>query len=222
MTTDLNVQTTGGGPTVLFIHGLDSDADVWRPVIELLDDHTCVAIDLPGHGASPVSDDPARYERESLLADIDDVLADLDDPVVLVGHSLGGYLGMAHALTRPDAVAAMVLLSTGPGFRDPDARESWNQRVRENAQDYGVPEVAAAVAFHVDAMVIDRMTELTLPLALVIGDGDRAYLGANDYMEKKLPHAERTTVDGARHYVMRSHPEAVAASVRSMTAAAAG
>ncbi|MDG2028143.1 MAG: alpha/beta fold hydrolase [Acidimicrobiales bacterium] len=222
MTTDLNVQTTGGGPTVLFIHGLDSDAAVWTPVIELLDDHTCVAIDLPGHGESPVSDDPARYERESLLADIDDVLADLDDPVVLVGHSLGGYLGMAHALTRPDAVAAMVLVSTGPGFRDPDARESWNQRVRENAQDYGVPEVAAAVAFHVDAMVIDRMTELTLPLALVIGDEDRAYLGANDYMEKKLPHAERTTVDGARHYVMRSHPEAVAASVRSMTAAAAG
>ena len=59
-------------------------------------------------------------------------------------------------------------------------------------------------------------------LALVIGDGDRTYLGANDYMEKKLPHAERTTVEGARHYVMRSHPDDVAAAVRSMTTAVRG
>jgi pimeloyl-ACP methyl ester carboxylesterase len=69
-------------------------------------------------------------------------------------------------------------------------------------------------------MVIDQMTELTLPLALVIGDGDKAYLGANNYMEKKLPHAQRTTVEGARHYVMRSHPESVATAIRSMSAAA--
>ncbi|MDW3217297.1 MAG: alpha/beta fold hydrolase [Acidimicrobiales bacterium] len=220
MTTDLNVVTRGSGPTVLFVHGLDSDADVWTPAIDLLDDHTCVAVDLPGHGGSPVSEDPADYEREALLEDLDRVLSTLDAPVVLVGHSLGGYLGMAYALTRPGAIGAMVLVSTGPGFRDPEARESWNRRVRENAKDYDIPEVAAAVAFHVDSMVIDRMTELTLPLALVIGDGDKAYLGANDYMEKKLPHAERTTVEGARHYVMRSHPEAVAAAVRSMSAAA--
>ena len=66
-------------------------------------------------------------------------------------------------------------------------------------------------------MVIDRLTELRLPIDLVIGDGDKTYLGANDYMEKKLPHATRTTVPGARHYVMRSHPQTVADAVRSMT-----
>jgi pimeloyl-ACP methyl ester carboxylesterase len=222
MTTDLHIQTTGSGPTVLFVHGLDSNADVWTPVIEMLDDHKCVAIDLPGHGDSPISDDPAAYEREALLNELDQVLAELDSPVVLVGHSLGGYLGMAHALTRPGALAALVLVSTGPGFRDPDARESWNARVRENTSDYAIPEIAAGVAFHIDSMVIDRMPELTLPLALVIGDGDRAYLGANDYMEKKLPHAQRTTVEGARHYVMRSHPDDVATAVRSMTTAVRG
>ena len=222
MTTDLHIRTTGSGPTVLFVHGLDSNVDVWTPVIELLDDHKCVAIDLPGHGDSPISHDPAAYEREALLNELDQVFAELDSPVVLVGHSLGGYLGMAHALTRPGALAALVLVSTGPGFRDPDARESWNARVRENTSDYAIPEVAAGVAFHIDSMVIDRMPELTLPLALVIGDGDRAYLGANDYMEKKLPHAQRTTVEGARHYVMRSHPDDVATAVRSMTTAVRG
>ncbi|MFT5200858.1 MAG: pimeloyl-ACP methyl ester carboxylesterase [Candidatus Aldehydirespiratoraceae bacterium] len=220
MTTDLHMKSVGEGPTVLFVHGLDSDSAVWSPVIELLADHTCVTVDLPGHGQSPVSENPTRYERETILADFDDVIGQLVGPVVLVGHSLGGYLGMAHALTRPGAVDAMVLVSTGPGFRDPAAREGWNKRVRDSAKDYDIPELAAAVAFHIDSMVIDQMTELTLPLALVIGDGDKAYLGANDYMEKKLPHAERTTVEGARHYVMRSHPESVATAIRSMSAAA--
>lgn len=220
MRDDIHIETRGNGPTLLFVHGLDSTSDVWGPVIELLDDHTCVTIDLPGHGRSAVSEDPDRYGRERLLTLFDEIIGDLRAPVVLVGHSLGGYLAMAYALTRPDALAGLVLVSTGPGFRDPAARERWNASVRENAGGYDIPEVAASIGFHTDSMVIDRMTELDLPIALVIGSADKAYLGANDYMEKKLPHAVRTTVPEARHYVMRSHPEAVAGAIRALTSAA--
>jgi pimeloyl-ACP methyl ester carboxylesterase len=88
MATDLHVQTAGEGPTVLFLHGLDSDSAVWSPVIELLADHTCITVDLPGHGQSPVSDDPTRYEREAILADLDDVIGKLVGPVVLVGFGI--------------------------------------------------------------------------------------------------------------------------------------
>ena len=217
MSHDLHLEFHGTGPTVLFVHGLDSSSEVWGPVIELLGDHRCVAVDLPGHGHSPVSQDPSAYEREALLETLDEIIESLDGPVVLVGHSLGGYLGMAYALTRPGVLAGLVLVSTGPGFRDPQAREKWNSSVRENADGYDIPTIAASIGFHVDSMVIDRMTELEIPLALVIGSADKAYLGANDYMAKKLPHATRTTVDGARHYVMRSHPESVAEAIRSLT-----
>lgn len=217
MSVDLHIESHGSGPVVLFVHGLDSSAAVWESTIDLLPDHTCVTVDLPGHGESPTSDDPTDYERSSLLDMVDGIISSLKGPVVLVGHSLGGYLGMAYALTRPDALAGLVLVSTGPGFRDPAARERWNDSVRANAADYGIAEVAASIGFHEDSMVIDRMTELRLPLALLIGDQDKAYLGANDYMEKKLSHATRTTVPGARHYVMKSHPEEVARVIRAMT-----
>ena len=220
MSTPLHITTTGtassGTATLLFVHGVDSDSEVWTPTVDLLSDHLCVAVDLPGHGKSPVSADPAAYERSAMLEDLDAVISELARPLVFVGHSLGGYLGMAYALTRPGAVDALVLVSTGPGFRDPEARQGWNSRLLKNAPSYGVGELAATVGLHVDSMVIDRMTELTLPLALVIGDGDKAYLGANDYMEKKLPQATRTTVEGARHYVMRSHPDQVSAAIRSI------
>ena len=222
MSTPLHITTTGSAAasaaTLLFVHGVDSDSDVWTPTIDLLTDHRCVAVDLPGHGKSPASTDPAAYERGAMLEDLDAVISELPGPVVFVGHSLGGYLAMAHALTRPGAVDALVLVSTGPGFRDPQARAGWNSRLLKNAPNYGVSELAATVGLHVDSMVIDRMTELRLPVALVIGDGDRAYRGANDYMERKLPHATRTTVEGARHFVMRSHPEQVAAAVRNIAA----
>ena len=92
---------------------------------------------------------------------------------------------------------------------------SWNERVRANAPEYTVSE-AAATAFR-DSLVMERLTDLTLPVALVIGDGDRAFLGANDYLERKLPHAHRTTVENARHFV-RGHPDSVADAVATVIA----
>lgn len=215
--TTLHTVRRGEGPSVVFVHGLDSDASVWESTIDLLPDHSCVAVDLPGHGATPTSDDPTAYERDTLLADLDEIIATLPMPVCLVGHSLGGYLGLAHAITRPGSLGGLVLVSTGPGFRDPEAREAWNERVRQNAGDYGIPEIASAVAFHRDSLVIDHLSELTLPIRMVIGSEDKAYLGANDYMERKLPHAHRETVEGGRHYVMRSHPEVIADAVRAIS-----
>ena len=225
------LHTTTSGPnvstdtiTTVWVHGVDSDAHVWDSAVEAVAvDHPCVAVDLPGHGASPAPSDPAAYTRDAVLDDLDTVIAgiravDPDQRIVFIGHSLGGYLGLAHALTRDDhsGIDALVLVSTGPGFRDPDAMQSWNERVEANAPSYGVSELAATIAFHADSMVMDRITELTLPISLVIGDGDKGFLGANDYLERKLPHATRTTVEGARHFVMKSHPESVAGAVATV------
>lgn len=231
MTTELHTIITGppaadDDTVVLWVHGVDSDATVWDAAVGLVSaDRMCVAIDLLGHGSSPVSDDEDDYRRDAVLADIDAVIAGVraEAPgarIVWVGHSLGGYLGMAHALTRAgeEAVDGLVLVSTGPGFRDPDAMSSWNERVRANAPKYSVTETAATIAFHHDSMVMERLSELQLPITLVIGDGDKAFLGANDYLERKLPHATRTTVEDARHFVMRSHPDSVAAAVAIVAA----
>jgi pimeloyl-ACP methyl ester carboxylesterase len=217
---NLAIHRSGDGPTVVFVHGLDSTSAVWEPAIERLGDHHCVNVDLMGHGDAPAPDDSSVYERDSVLAELHELVSNESDPVVLVGHSLGGYLGLAYQLTYPGTLAAMVLVSTGPGFRDPEAREGWNERVHASAGDYTISPTAATIGLHIDSMVIDRMTEIDIPLALVIGSDDRAYLGANDYMEKKLAPSLRLTVEGARHYVMRSHPESVEQAIRHLTGVA--
>jgi pimeloyl-ACP methyl ester carboxylesterase len=217
-TTRLAFHERGGGGDVplLFVHGVDDDSSCWDPVIDELQNETrCVAVDLPGHGMSPTPTDPDAYRREAVLDAIDLVL-DSIGPAILVGHSLGGYLGLAHSLSRPGILRGLVLVATGPGFRDAQSRERWNDRVRANASEYRVREIAATLALHEDSHVIDHLAEVTVPVALVIGSEDRAFVGANDYLERKLVTAERTTIEGGRHFVMRSHPEEVSAAIRRL------
>ena len=215
----LHTETIGAGPPVLFLHGMADDSTVWASTVaELGDEVAATTIDLPGHGRSPTPLDPSAYKRESLLEHIDEVLADTG-PAVLVGHSLGGYLGLAHCLTRPGALRGLVLVATGPGFRDPEGRQRWNDRVNANAANLDIPEVATTAGLHTDSMVIDRLSEVAVPVAVVIGSEDKGFAGAADYLERKLPDVRRRTVLGARHRVMLTHPNAVAAAVRDIVAA---
>ncbi|MFF0154902.1 alpha/beta fold hydrolase [Micromonospora sp. NPDC005203] len=104
-------------PPLLLIHGSGMSGASWNPVVPALaDQHHVVRVDLPGCGRSPAS---PSYE---VTAQVDRVAAVLDNlgvrPVIAVGHSSGGYLATALAERRPDLVASLALVSTGPS---PDA-----------------------------------------------------------------------------------------------------
>lgn len=201
MTTRLHVERCGTGAPIVFIHGMGTSSATWVTCMELLEDRfTVVALDLLGHGQSPLLDDPAEYTRDRALDDLDDVLADLDSPAVLVGHSLGGYLALAHAATRPGAVRGVVVLNTGPGYRNPVKREEWNDRSRRNAHRFGVPEQATTLNLQEDSVVMDRLAEMTTPTLVLAGSGDRPeYTGAGEYLERKMPDARLAVVDSGGH-----------------------
>lgn len=189
--------------------------------MELLEDRfTVVAPDLLGHGESPVLDDPAEYTRDRALDDLDDILAeladDLDTPAVLVGHSLGGYLALAYAATRPGAVRGVVVLNTGPGYRDPVKREEWNDRSRRNAHRFGVPEQVTTLNLQEDSVVMDRLAETATPTLVLAGSEDRPeYTGAGEYLQRKMPDARLTVVDGGGHSM---HEDTHAADVADLIA----
>jgi pimeloyl-ACP methyl ester carboxylesterase len=181
--------------------------------------HHVVALDLLGHGQSPVPDDPAEYTRDAALVDIDDVLATMP-PAVLVGHSLGGYLAMAHAATRPNVARGIVVLNTGPGFRDPDKREQWNERSRRNAHRFGVPVQAAELNLQHDSVVMDRLASIEVPTLVLAGDADRPeYIASGQYMERKMPNARVAVIVGGQHAMHEeTHAEEVAATIAAFVA----
>jgi pimeloyl-ACP methyl ester carboxylesterase len=210
-----------GEPPIVFIHGMGTSASTWaRCMDHLAARHTVVAVDLLGHGGSPVPDDPAEYTRDRALVDLDEVIAELPSGPILVGHSLGGYLALAHAATRPGVAAGIVVLNTGPGFRDPDKREAWNERSRRNAHRFGVPVQAATLNLQEDSVVMDRLAEIATPTLVLAGSLDRPeYTSSGQYLERKMPSARLVVVDGGEHSMHeQTHAAAVAAEIESFVA----
>ena len=217
MSTRLHVVRAVSGAPILFLHGMGTSAATWQRGMELLADRFAViAPDLLGHGASPVPDDPAEYTRDRTLVDLDDIIAELDARPVLVGHSLGGYLALAYAATRPDAARGVVVLNTGPGYRDDVKREEWNARSRRNAHSFGGPEQGTTKNLQEDSVVMDRLAEMTTPTLVLAGSDDRPeYTGAGQYLERKMPDARLVVVDGGGHSM---HQDTHAAEVADLIA----
>jgi pimeloyl-ACP methyl ester carboxylesterase len=85
-----------GDPTLVLLHGLGGTAEVWHGFMDLLPDHwpgSWTALDLPGHGRSAST---PRYSFGTLAA----AVAGTVEPgrrVAVLGHSLGGAVGLALA-----------------------------------------------------------------------------------------------------------------------------
>jgi len=105
--------TAGSGPAVVLVHGITSSADTWRPAMEALaGEHTVIAPDLLGHGASakPRGD----YSLGAYASGIRDLLAALGhDRVTVIGHSLGGGVAMQFAYQFPERTERLALVSSG-------------------------------------------------------------------------------------------------------------
>ena len=100
----------GTGPVALFVHGLATSAYLWRNVIEpLAGQRRCIAIDLPGHGQSPVTaeQDVSIAALAQLIADFCDALG--LDRVDLVANDTGGAVAQVFAARNPQRLATLTL-----------------------------------------------------------------------------------------------------------------
>ncbi|HET8700081.1 MAG TPA: alpha/beta fold hydrolase [Nitrococcus sp.] len=109
----LHYQASGEGPALLLLHGLFGSGSNWkRHARELAKHYRVLLPDLRNHGRSPHA--PSMDYR--LMAD--DVIGLLDaealDKAALVGHSMGGKVAMALALTQPARIAALAVADIAP------------------------------------------------------------------------------------------------------------
>ena len=94
-------EESGDGPPVVLVHGLTEERRLWDTVVPLLEpSFRCVRLDLPGHGASADADTYDPTTMSSAIAAVVDE-AGLDDPPIVVGHSLGAVAVSFYATQAP-------------------------------------------------------------------------------------------------------------------------
>lgn len=103
--------STGTGRPVVLVHGNSSSGSVWQGLLDgpFGQRFRCLAVDLPGHGASARATD---YSLPAYASALVDFVSPLEDPVV-VGWSLGGH-AVLHAASQLPGVAGFVIFGTPP------------------------------------------------------------------------------------------------------------
>jgi pimeloyl-ACP methyl ester carboxylesterase len=110
----LHMTCWGEGPvTIVFSSGMGNPATSWRPLARLLEtDHKVCTYDRDGLG---FSGDSAR-PRDAVLASerLSRLLsaAEIESPIVLVGHSYGALVGRVFASKYPEQVSALIMLDS--------------------------------------------------------------------------------------------------------------
>jgi len=95
-------------PAIVFIHGTRLTGAMWSPQVAALSDtFRTIAVDLPAHGTHASETFTIESAVESLATTIREETT--NGRAVVVGLSLGGYVGMALAEQRPDVVRGLVL-----------------------------------------------------------------------------------------------------------------
>jgi len=224
---------------LVLVHGSRLSSAQWAPQVPLLRDHVDLTlVDLPGHGR--------RAAEEFTLARCVEVIDDAvgavpaGTPVVLVGHSLGGYTAMAYAAAHPDALGGLVLAGasatpTGPGaalYRGvaaltdrlgPERMTRINDRVLRRLYPAERIEPVIAGGYYFDqtpAAWREVMTHcrpsmlhaVRCPVLLLNGQFDQFRVGARAYL-RACPGARAEIVGRASHFANLDQPEAFARAV---------
>lgn len=233
----------GSGGAILLTHGYSATCKMWSGQIgPLSEKYRVISWDMRGHGQS---DSPSERDLYSEAHSIDDMAAILDEcgvaTAVIAGLSLGGYMSLAFNLKYPQRVTGLMLFDTGPGYKNDQARESWNEMARKRADVIdakglaslgnsdevrisshrsaaGLANAARGMLTQVDDRIIRSLPEITVPTLVLVGENDKQFLGATDYMALKIPDAVKEIIPGAGHAANINQPELFNSAVLNFVA----
>ena len=228
----------GRGSTVVMLHGPGGSVQHWLPTARLLArGYRVVLLELPGYGL----DAPAEpLSLEAVAAALHTELeADSKEPVVLVGHAVGGLIAAVEALQHPERVRALVLLETPlqPRLEEVERRRMLESIDRDYARvlrrlysEYGRDsaqgEQLHAEVARMDPMILKpwlrlelyadislRMRHLKAPLLAIMSERlwpkDQTWEAA----AKSLGYPQgvkATRLEGTGHFLMLDRPDELA------------
>lgn len=187
-------ETAGQGAPILFIHAGVADSRQWNnEFYNFSKSHSVIRYDMRGYGKS----DPADGEY-SLLGDLTRLIEHLDvqEPLILVGCSMGGGAALDYALEEPDTVRALILVGSAPSGLQIDLPIPPKFKLVDEAEKAGqlelVCEIETQIWFDGDrpANSVDQdMRKLAYEMNLI------ALRNAEKNLGKRLPNSETPAIE---------------------------
>ena len=139
----LHYAVSGTGSPILLVHGFPLSSKLWNPIVPKLEqEYRLIVPDLRGHGRSEASPAVTMAEYADDLATLLDRIGETG-PVVLVGMSMGGYIGFEFYRRYRDRVRAMILTNTRAQADDPQGAQGRRELARRTEQEGSAPVVEA-------------------------------------------------------------------------------
>lgn len=139
-------RTMGEGPVVVLLHGVPFTGELWRYQFPALPDYKLVIPDLPGSGHSEALENSSMEGMADCIRDI--IVhetaslyfkAGEPDSVVVIGHSMGGYITLALAEKYPELLNGFGLFHS-TAYADTVEKKAARQKTIDLIREKGVPE----------------------------------------------------------------------------------
>jgi pimeloyl-ACP methyl ester carboxylesterase len=242
---EIDYEDSGSGPPVLLSHGYSATRHMWDGQHRAFDDYRIISWSMRGHGQTESPGDPTKYSADLTVGDMEALLRHLGiQRGVIGGLSLGGYVSLAFYLAHPEMVRALVICDSGPGYRNAEARQAWNQRADERAAELerrgldalsgrsremreamgdhrsaqGLAHAARGMLAQEGSRVIDGLGSIRVPTLIIVGDQDQPFLAPSEYMAKKIRGARLEVIAGGGHASNLDQPEAFNRALRDFLA----
>jgi pimeloyl-ACP methyl ester carboxylesterase len=231
-----------GSLPLLLTHGFSASSAMWEPnLADLSAARKVITWDIRGHGRTIVPPTPELYSQDASVEDMEAVLDACEiESAAIGGLSLGGYLSLAFYRRFPERASALLLFDTGPGYRNDEGRQEWNNYALSQAERFETtglealgnsPEVRrgdhdptglALAARHILTQhgpeVIDSLGSVAVPTLVLVGETDKPFLKAADYMASRIPGAQMVVLPGAGHAANIDQPAGFNQAVQTFLA----
>lgn len=216
---------------LLLIHGAGGHHEDWPLVLR--ESANVIAVDLAGHGKSPV---PARTSVADYAVDMISLLDALEiEQAIIAGHSMGGAISLSLALDYPQRVKAMILVGTGAklavnptiinGLLDKPEETArmvikwaWAKHIPDKIKEESVQELLKTPVEIIrgDYLACDgfdvreRLGEITIPTLILAGTQDKMTpFDWSKTLVDNIPNAKLEMIENGGHMFPLEQPEKI-------------
>jgi pimeloyl-ACP methyl ester carboxylesterase len=141
----IEYEIKGTGAPVLLLHGFTEDRQIWnKMLIGLEEKYQWILPDLPGSGNSAFN---GQLTRITDFADVLYAILEAEDipELVLIGHSMGGYISMAFAEKFPERIRALGLFHSSSYADSTEKKETREKNVRFIQKNGALPFIEQSI-----------------------------------------------------------------------------